>query len=157
MTIADGSIALPSCPNQKSTGLKIRSLDPSVKMMMKWSGHTSVSEARAYFPNPEKFSSWTRFRCVLSWISRFVENCKRKSEYRVLSSLTTTETHNAEMIAILKSQRDLFHLDIEALRANMRLPVKSRLSARALNPSVDEAECLRVGGRLRKVPVPEET
>jgi len=35
ITNADGSMALPSCPNQKSTGLKIRSLDPSVKMMMK--------------------------------------------------------------------------------------------------------------------------
>ena len=59
------------------------------------------------------------------------------------------------MIAVRKSQRDSFHLDIEALRANKRLPVKSRLSA--LNPFVDEAECLRVGGRLRKAPVPEET
>ncbi|XP_068684501.1 uncharacterized protein [Montipora foliosa] len=109
----------------------------------------------AYFPNPEKFSSWTRFRRVLGWICRFVENCKRKAKYCVLSSLTVTETHNAEMIAVLKSHRDSFHLDIEALRANKRLPVRSRLSA--LNPYVDEAECLRVGGRLRKAPIPEET
>ena len=36
--------------------------------------------------------------------------------------------------------------------ANKWLPVRSRLS-----PHVDEAECLRVGGRLPKVPVPEET
>ena len=121
----------------------------------KWAGHTSVSETRAYFPNPEKFSSWTRFRRVLAWICRFVENCKRKAEYRVLSSLTTAEIHNAEMIAVRKSQRDSFHLDIEALRANKRLPVRSKLSA--LHPHVDEAECLRVGGRLRKAPVPEET
>jgi len=59
------------------------------------------------------------------------------------------------MIAVRKSHRFSFHLDIEALRANKRLPVKSRLSA--LNPCVDEAECLRVDGRLRKAPVPEET
>ena len=94
-------------------------------------GHTYVSEIRAYFPNPEKFSSWTRFRRVLGWICRFVENCKRKAEYRVPSSLTATEIHNAEMIAMRKSQRDTFH--------------------------VVEAECLRVGSRLRKAPVPEET
>ena len=41
------------------------------------------------------------------------------------------------------------HLAIEALGANKQLPVKSRLSA--LSPYVDEAECLRVGGRLRKI------
>ena len=44
---------------------------------------------------------------------------------------------------------------IETLRANKRLPVRSSLSA--LNLYVDKAECLRVGGRLRKAPVPEET
>ena len=82
----------------------------------KWSGHISVSEIRAYFPNPEKFSSWTRFRRVLGWICRLVENCKRKAEYRVLSSLTATEIHNVEMIAVRKCQRDSFHLDIEALK-----------------------------------------
>ena len=96
----------------------------------KWSGNTSVSDTSAYFPDPEKFSSWTRFRRVLAWICRFVENCKRKAEDRVLSSLTASR----------KSQRDSFRLDIEALRANKRLPARSRLSA--LNPYVDEAECL---------------
>ena len=54
------------------------------------------------------------------------------------------------MIAVRKSQRDSFYLDLKALRANKRLPVRSRFR-------VHEAECLRVGGRLRKVPVPEET
>ena len=130
-----------------------------MKMMIKlkntkWSGHTSASETRAYFPNPEKFSSWTRFHRVLAWICRFVENCKRKTEYRVLLSLTATEIHKAEMITVRKSQR-LVHFDIDALRANKQLPVRSRLSA--LNPYVNEAECLRVGGRLSKALIPEET
>ena len=72
-----------------------------------------------------------------------------------MSSLIATEIHNAEMIAIRKSEIDSFHLDFKALRAYKRLPVRSRLSA--LNPCVDETECSRVGGRLRKAPVPEET
>ena len=38
--------------------------------------------------------------------------------------LTVTEIHNAEIIALRKSQRDLFRLDIEALRANKRLPAR---------------------------------
>ena len=100
----------------------LRENDDEVKNT-KWSEHTSVSETRAYFPNPGKFSSWTRFRRVLGWICRFVENCKRKAEYRVLSSLTATEIHNAEMIAVQKSQRDSFHLDIEALKPGFQIVV----------------------------------
>lgn len=71
-------------------------LDPSLKMRKwktKWSGHTSVSNTRAYFPDPEKFSSWTRFCRVLVWICRFVKSCKRKAEDHVASSLTATEIH----------------------------------------------------------------
>ena len=66
----------------------------------KWSGHASVTDPRAYFPDPEKFSSWTRFRRVLAWICRFVQNCKRKAGGRILSSLTTAEISNAELIAV---------------------------------------------------------
>ena len=132
----------------------LRENDVEVKNT-KWSGHASVTDPRAYFPDPEKFSSWTRFRRVLAWICRFVQNCKRKAEGRILSSLTAAEISNAGLIAVRKSQRDSFGLDFEALKANKRLPVKSRLSA--LRPYIDEAECLRVGGRLCKAPVPEET
>ncbi|KAL9952529.1 hypothetical protein ACROYT_G039798 [Oculina patagonica] len=111
-------------PQDTFTG-PLRENDDEVKNT-KWSGHASVTDPRAYFPDPEKFSSWTRF-----------------------------QISNAELIAVRKSQRDSFGLDFEALKANKRLPVKSRLSA--LRPYIDEAECLRVGGRLRKAPVPEET
>jgi len=113
----------------------------------KWSGHTTVSETRAYFPNPEKFSSWRGFVVSSKTVKEKQVSCS--------VSLTATEIHNAEMIAVRKNQRHSFYLDIETLRADKRLPVKSKLSA--LNPFVDEAEWLRVGGRLRKAPVPEET
>ena len=56
----------------------LRENDVEVKNT-KMSGHTSVSDTRACFPDPWKFSSWTRFRRVLAWICRFVENCKRKA------------------------------------------------------------------------------
>ena len=42
------------------------------------------------------------------------QNCKKKAEDCVLSSLTATEIHNTEMIAAQKGQRDSFRLDIEA-------------------------------------------
>ena len=85
-----------------------------------WSGHASVKYRRAYFPDPEKFSSWTRFRRVVAWICRFVQNCKKKPEDRVLSSLTSAELHNAELIAERKIQMDSFHLAFEVKQATTR-------------------------------------
>ena len=107
----------------------------------KWSGHASTNDTRDYFPDPERFSSWTRYRRVVAWICRFFQNCKSKAADRIL-------------VAIRKSQIDSFHLDIEALNADKRLPVKSRLDA--LRPYIDEEHLLRVGGRLWKAPVPNE-
>ncbi|KAL9975999.1 hypothetical protein ACROYT_G013228 [Oculina patagonica] len=85
-------------PQDTFTG-PLRENDDEVKNT-KWSGHASVTDPRAYFPDPEKFSSWTRF-----------------------------QISNAELIAVRKSQRDSFGLDFEALKANKHLSVKSRLSA----------------------------
>ena len=117
----------------------------------KWSGHTSTNKTRAYLPDLEKFSSWTRFRRVVTWICRFVRNCKVIAEDRLLTPLTASEIRNAEMVAIRRSQIETFPIDIDALKANKRLPVKSRLSS--LLPYLDKDQLLRVGGRLRKAPV----
>ena len=73
----------------------LRENDEEVKNT-KWSGHASVTNPSAYFPDPEKFSSWTRFRRILAWICHFVQNCKRKSGDRILSSLTAAEICNAD-------------------------------------------------------------
>ena len=124
----------------------LRENDDELKNV-KWSCHASVTDPRAYLPGPEKFSSWTRFRRVLARICRFVQNCKRKARDRILSSLTAAEISNAESIAIRKSQRDSFCPGLKGKQA----------LASALRPYIDDAECLRVGGRLRKAPVPEET
>ena len=104
----------------------------------KRSGNTSVINTRTYFPDPERFLSLTRFRRVDLFVS--YENCKRKAEDRVLHVVSYTPCSQFR--------------NLIALRANKRLPVRGRMSV--LNPQVDDAECSRVGGRLRKVPVPEE-
>ena len=153
IAIADGSVALPSCPNLKSTGLKIRLLDPSVKMMKKWKiqsgqGIHLLAIQEHTFQTQRNSPLGQGF--IVSSRGSVVSSKTVKQRQRI-----ATEIHNAEMIAVRKSQKDSFHLDIEALRANKWLPVRSRLST--LNPYVDEAECLRVGGCLRKAPVPEET
>ena len=48
-----------------------------------------------------------------------------------------------------------FPIDIDALKANKRLPVKGRLSL--LLPYLDEEQSRREGGRLRKAPVSSDT
>jgi len=89
----------------------------------------------------------------VAWICRFVRNCKLKAGDRFLTPLTASEIrdHNAERIAMRRSQIESFPIDIDALKANKRLPVKGRLSL--LLPYLDEEQSRRVGGRLRKAPV----
>ena len=74
-----------------------------------------------------------------------------KAEDRLLTPLTASEIRNAEMVATRRSQIKSFPIDIDALKAKKRLPVKGGLSS--LLPYLDEEQLLKVGGRLRKDPV----
>jgi hypothetical protein len=58
-------------------------------------------------------------------------------------------------VAIKLAQIETFPSDYEALTKNARLPSRSRLTA--LRPFKDEQGLLRVGGPLRKAPIPDET
>ena len=106
-------------------------------------------------PDPAKFSSWTRFRRVIAWMYRFIDNARLTSERRATGLLSVDELTRAELIAVKRAQMESFPDDCEALLKNLPLPPKSKLLA--LNPYVDENGLLRVGGRLRKAPLPEET
>ena len=118
----------------------------------KWTG--LVSSPTTHFPvDPEKFSSWTRYRRVIAWIYRFIQNCRLKLENRLFGPLTVSEIYQAELLAVRVSQEDSFHEDFQALKCNKPLPAASRLHA--LRPYVDEKGLLRVGGRLRKAPILE--
>ena len=106
-------------------------------------------------PDPTKFSSWTCFRRAIAWINRFIINSRLPEERRVTGPLSVDEHSHAEMLAVKRAQMEAFPEDREALLKNLPLPPRSKLLS--LTPFVDKAGLLRVGGRLRKVPLPDET
>ncbi|KAL9969332.1 hypothetical protein ACROYT_G021532 [Oculina patagonica] len=106
-------------------------------------------------PDPEKFSSWIRYRRVIVWTCRFIYNARLPNESRIKGPLSVSELTRAEVLAVKCSQRKSFPDDFEALLKNLPLPPKSRLLA--FTPYLDEDGLIRVGGRLRKASLPEET
>ncbi|KAK3735539.1 hypothetical protein QZH41_016119 [Actinostola sp. cb2023] len=109
----------------------------------KWTG--IVSESCTYFPE----------RRVVAWMRRFADNCRSKPSLRVMTLLSASEVYQAEIIILRRSQEEAFPLEYQALKTNKPLPKRSRLHS--LRPFIDENGLLRVGGRLRKAPVTEES
>ena len=89
------------------------------------------------------------------WINCFIVNSRLPEEKRVTGPLSVDELSRAEMLAVKRAQMESFPEDREALLKNLPLPPRSKLLS--LNPFMDKAGLLRVGGRLRKAPLPEET
>ena len=114
-----------------------------------------VSSPAESLPDPEKFSSWTRYRRVIAWTCRFIHNARLPNESPIKGPLSVSELTRAELLAAKCSQRKSFPDDFETLSKNLPLPSKSRLLA--FTPYLDDDGLVRVGGRLRKAPLPEET
>lgn len=97
--------------------------------------------------NPEHFSSWLRLIRVRSWINRFVENCRLKSDLRRKGGLSVDEIEEAEIQIVRDAQISDFREDYIALMKGQQLPLGSRLLS--LKPKIDEYGLLRSDGRLQ--------
>ncbi|XP_067024040.1 uncharacterized protein [Acropora muricata] len=116
-----------------------------------WTG--LLEENGNSIPVPAKFSSWIRYRRVVAWILRFVQNTRLHRNERILTSLKVREIRQAEEVLIKRAQSESFPEDIEYLKSKKGLPSRSRLLP--LRPFLSADRFLRVGGRLRKSPLPE--
>ena len=147
MTV-DGWLALHFCvceseehwPGEDFTG-QIPDEDAELKKTG-WCG--LLSDPAKSQPDPTKFSSWTRFRRVIVWINCFIVNSRLPEEKRVTGPLSVDELSRAEMLAVKRAQMESFPEDREALLKNLPPPPRSKLLS--LNPFVDKAGLLRVGG-----------
>ena len=92
---------------------------------------------------------------MIAWTYRFIHNAIIPGKSRVNGPLSVDELNRAEILAAKCAQRKSLPEDYEALLKNSPLPPRSKLLAFA--PYLDENGLLRVGGRLRKAPLPEET
>ena len=92
---------------------------------------------------------------VHSWVKRFIGNCRKPVEQRVVGELTPDELKRAEERIIKDAQYDAFNEEIKALVGGKELPKKS--SILTFTPMVTDG-ILRSNTRLRySDDLPEET
>ena len=84
--------------------------------------------------DPTRYSKWYKVKPkgaleiglslvrVRSWVQRFVSNCRKPENQRVLGELTPAELLIAEREIIREAQGEAFSEEIGALRKNQTLP-----------------------------------
>ncbi|XP_071575132.1 uncharacterized protein [Temnothorax nylanderi] len=97
-----------------------------------------------------RYSSLKRLKTVIAYCLRFAYNGRRVTDRRS-GWITVRELEEATRIILKHHQRRYFATEIAALKSKRSISRKSRLLA--LNPFVDDAGMLRVGGRLRNAPL----
>ncbi|GFX14718.1 integrase catalytic domain-containing protein [Trichonephila clavipes] len=83
---------------------------------------------------------------VLSFICRFVYNCKSKESKRI-GPLDLGELKKAEQLLLKLVQKEEFKVEMNGIQNSAMVPSNSRV--KTLNPFIDSEGILRVGGRLR--------
>lgn len=131
-----------------------------------WNGPQIINQVNAvYQPIPPQFTELERRKvvhsciskteeCILNQFSNFtrmirvIAYCRRFGRHRHQSiHLSANELTEAKMVCIQIAQMQMFSDEIEKLKNEKPLSVKSKLIQ--LNPYIDVEGTLRVGGRLR--------
>uniref|UniRef100_A0A8D8XDY8 Integrase catalytic domain-containing protein n=1 Tax=Cacopsylla melanoneura TaxID=428564 RepID=A0A8D8XDY8_9HEMI len=100
----------------------------------------------------ERFSSFSRAQRILAWCLRFKRNCQLSTADRLSGPLKTTELRHSET-CMIKLTQQLHYSDVfQALEKSSKLSP----SLASLSPFVLE-DCLRVGGRIDKSPLPYDS
>ena len=103
--------------------------------------------------NYERISSWLRLIRVGAWVIRFADNCLNITDRRLDETLSLEELKLSEELVLRDIQNFVFKDEIQSIRDGKELPVSNRLSS--LSPFVDSKDLLRVGGRLKRIQLPE--
>ena len=99
--------------------------------------------------DPKNYSSFNRLTRVVSWVKRFINNCRKKTTKSTY--LLPKELDEAKLVIshIAQSQ---FVEEIDCLKNRKPVSNKSRLVS--LKPFVDDNGIIRVGGRLKNANIP---
>ncbi|XP_053400439.1 uncharacterized protein LOC128545940 [Mercenaria mercenaria] len=97
--------------------------------------------------DPIRYSSWSRFVYVFTWVNRFIDNCQLTEQERRKSGLLVEEIKSSEMRIIKKAQMESFKEDYQSLIKGRELSTSSKILA--LNPKLDEEGVMRSDSRLK--------
>ena len=104
----------------------------------------------------DHYSTFTRLLRVTAWLMRFTRNCRarKRNLTQTIGPLSVQELNQAKSYWISFSQRAHFAKEVETLELGAQIPQSSSLLS--LNPFLDEAKLLRVGGRESNSKLPYE-
>lgn len=106
--------------------------------------------------SPPEFDLWFKYsrlktlQRVFAFVLRFVSNCRNKNKLTRVkeADLSVLEVDKSLQILILFAQKEEFESEIsDLLKGN---PVSNKSKLKQLNPFLDNANLIRVGGRLNK-------
>ncbi|XP_045185023.2 uncharacterized protein LOC123543028 [Mercenaria mercenaria] len=97
--------------------------------------------------DPIRYSSWSRFVHVFTWVNRFIDNCQLTEQERRKSGLLVEEIKSSKMQIIKKAQMESFKEDYQSLLKGRELSSSSKILA--LNPKLDEEGVMRSDSRLK--------
>ncbi|XP_017763967.1 PREDICTED: uncharacterized protein LOC108553538 [Eufriesea mexicana] len=97
-----------------------------------------------------RYSSLIKLKRVIAYCLRFKNNCQ--GDRRITKTLQPSEIREATTCIHRMLQSQVFSREICSLQQRKELPPDSKL--RSLNPFLDEAGVLRVGGRVKNANIP---
>ena len=97
--------------------------------------------------NPENHSSWIKMIRLISWIKRFITNCRAKKINRTSGELLAAEIKDSEAEIICTAQQTAFAEEYKMVLKQQPISTKSALSC--LRPVISEDGLLRANTRIR--------
>ena len=95
----------------------------------------------------ERFSTLTKLKYVMSFVCRFIHNCRVPAEQRARGQLSAAELENGLLVCVKVAQKEDLQEEIKLLERG-QLIKSGRLCS--FNPFLDKFGILRVGGRVKR-------
>jgi hypothetical protein len=109
---------------------------------------TNIHSRERQLPLLTKFSNYKKTERVMSWVLRFINNCRKPNQRQISSSLTCEELKDSMKAIMRLIQEVAFNDELACLKQNKPINKKSRLLC--LNIFLDKNDNLiRAGGRLQ--------
>ncbi|KAL0861810.1 hypothetical protein ABMA27_009282 [Loxostege sticticalis] len=119
---------------------------PELKSISQTCCNTSCSNTNSLYDFIDKYSDIEKLARIMSYVQRFIYNCKQKDEHaKIKGRISPEEMESALHVIIRLDQERHFENDMKILKEKRCL--KSNLNS--LHPFIDSSGILRVGGRLQ--------
>lgn len=135
------------CKRQEEWPKEERNPDTEVAEQHRVAANVAINAREYSVVDIERYSSFSRLIRVYAFCRRFYKNCKVRKEDRTSGPLLSGELLKSKLMLTRYVQREQFIEEYNLLNKNSPLSAKSKILC--LNPSLDDQDIIRVGGRLK--------